>query len=108
MIASYAPKAVQAGGEIGVWMKERSGVQTVVRVLPDMERTSFTRMTFDEVKAEKHLEASRHQAEENLERERRRRERLERKAAEPAPSAGEAGESQPAGAKPDSPPEQGS
>ena len=108
MIASYAPKAVQAGGEIGVWMKERSGVQTVVRVLPDMERTSFTRMTFDEVKAEKHLEASRHQAEENLERERRRRERLERKAAEPAPSAGEAGESQPAGANPDSPPEQGS
>ena len=98
MIASYAPKAVQAGGEVGVWMKERSGVQTVVRVLPDMERSSFTRMSFDEVKAEKHAEASRHQAEDSLERERRRRERQERRAAQ---AEDQAGGGKPAGGVPD-------
>jgi len=108
MLASYAPKAVQAGGEIGVWMKERSGIQSVVRVLPDMERIGFTRMTFDEVKAEKHAEASRHQAEENCERERRRRERLERRLAETAASAAPAEEGLPADPGPALVPEQGS
>lgn len=70
--ASYSPRAVQAGGAVRVWCKDAGGNQQIYHVEPDVERKGFTRMTWDEVRREKHELASLHSAEdERLRRERR-------------------------------------
>ena len=70
--ASYSPRAVQAGGAVRVWCKDAGGHQQIYQVVPDVERTGFTRMTWEEVRQEKHELASLHCAEdERLRRERR-------------------------------------
>lgn len=80
--ASYSPRAVQAGGAVRVWCKDAGGHQQIYQVVPDVERTGFTRMTWEEVRQEKHELASLHCAEdERLRRERR----AAREAGEKAP-----------------------
>lgn len=66
-VASFSPRAVAQGGEARLWLKQASGAQVVLAVTP-ARGGPWGRMTFAEVKAEKHVLAR----EQFLEEERRR------------------------------------
>ncbi|MDO5537107.1 MAG: tRNA(5-methylaminomethyl-2-thiouridylate) methyltransferase [Desulfovibrionaceae bacterium] len=72
---SYAPKAAPLA-EVRVWLKDQSGSQNILSVKPDLERTAFSRPTWEEVHAEKHALASRREAERLAERQARREARF--------------------------------
>lgn len=68
---SYAPKAAQQP-EVRIWLKDVDAGQDILTVKPDLDRTAFSRPTWEEVHAEKHALASKREAERVAERQRQR------------------------------------
>lgn len=57
LLASYSPRAREAGGAVRIWLKDVAGSQSVLSFVPERpgaDEAVFTRMTFAEVRAEKH------------------------------------------------------
>lgn len=73
LAASYSPKGVAAGIPLRFWLRQADGAQRYLGgVQPDIGRSAFTRMSWEEVRAEKHAIASEQARQDEAEREIRR------------------------------------